>query len=181
MRPTDKVMEKAALFLYNCITKGALSPLYASPVPASGAPEPVPAGDMERAVEAAYRDPDFIGNRPVLCRHGWIDPNNLCPQCECGDEATLAHPAKPAVREGWIAAALRKIDEAKKQLDINVEIAERDHPEGPIVDGKRVRGMVHSQAILAGHVRDRLNELAALLPASPAPQEPASPSDEVQP
>jgi len=41
-------------------------------------------GDLERA---EYRVGDFIGRHPVLCIHGHIDMNNLCPKCEAGEPA----------------------------------------------------------------------------------------------
>lgn len=59
-----------------------------------------------------------------------------------------------------------KIQEIREQLAINVAIAERNHPEGPIIDGKRTKGVCHSQAILASHITDRLNELEGLIAES---------------
>jgi len=58
----------------------------------------------------------------------------------------------------------------RHQLEINVQIAEQNSPEGPIVDGKRVKGLTHSQDILAQHIRDHLSELELVI-ATPAPQE----------
>lgn len=60
---------------------------------------------------------------------------------------------------------------ALHQLDINVSIARRDHPEGPMVDGKRlnVDALPHSQEILAGHVKDRINDALAALSALDQP------------
>lgn len=51
------------------------------------------------------------------------------------------------------------IAQIRHQLEINVQIAERDHPEGPIIDGKRVKGVCHSQDILAQHIREHLDVL----------------------
>lgn len=56
-----------------------------------------------------------------------------------------------------------KIAEIRRQLAINVDIAKRDHPEGPMVDGKRLSAVCHSQEILASHVTDRLTELEAII------------------
>lgn len=67
------------------------------------------------------------------------------------------------------AATLSKLGEIRHQLDINVSIAKRDHPEGGVLP--------HSQEILAGHIKDRLAELEELLGRSPAPA-PASESEE---
>ena len=68
--------------------------------------------------------------------------------------------------------AADKVAEIRHQLAINVDIAKRDHPEGPVVDGRRIQGVLHSQEILASHITDRLNELEAILSAlepSPSP------------
>lgn len=60
-------------------TDGALVALAWAPLPAAHlAPE-------------GWREPDFIGRQPVLCVHGWTDPDNLCPECE--------HPAAPLPEE----------------------------------------------------------------------------------
>ena len=60
------------------------------------------------------------------------------------------------------------IAKIRHQLEINVQIAEDQYPEGPIVDGKRVKGLTHSQDILAQHIRDHLSELELVI-VSPAP------------
>lgn len=62
-----------------------------------------------------------------------------------------------------IEAARAKLAEIRRQIQINVDIAKRDHPEGPVVDGKRIAGVAHTQEILASHVFDRLSELEILL------------------
>lgn len=59
-----------------------------------------------------------------------------------------------------------KLAEIRRQIQINVDIAKRDHPEGPVIDGKRIAGVAHTQEILASHVTDRLNELEALMEIS---------------
>lgn len=68
---------------------------------------------------------------------------------------------------GEIKKAREALEAALRQLDINVSIARRDHPEGPIVDGKRLNidALPHSQDILAGHVKDRIREAIAALDA----------------
>lgn len=67
----------------------------------------------------------------------------------------------------------------RRQLEINVQIAERDHPEGPIIDGKRVKGVAHSQDILAQHIRDHLNDLERSIADHYAPlNQPANPQPE---
>ena len=35
-----------------------------------------------------------------------------------------------------------KIGEIRHQLAINVDIAKRDHPEGPVIDGKRLEVLI---------------------------------------
>lgn len=54
----------------------------------------------------------------------------------------------------------------RHQLEINVRIVERDHPEAPLVDGRRDAGHPHSQDLLAQHIRDQLSELEAVLGAT---------------
>ena len=56
-----------------------------------------------------------------------------------------------------------KLAEIRNQLKINQEIIERDHPEGPMVEGKRVKALPHTIEVLNGHINDRLNELDTLL------------------
>lgn len=62
------------------------------------------------------------------------------------------------------------IAKIRHQLEINVQIAEETYPEGPVIDGKRVKGVAHSQDILAQHIRDHLNELEAAIVAPPQKQ-----------
>lgn len=61
---------------------------------------PAVEGEAE-PVAGTYRVGDFIGRSPVLCEHGSIDPNNLCPLCE-GD------PSPPAVEANDATAAQYK-------------------------------------------------------------------------
>lgn len=65
-------------------------------------------------------------------------------------------------------SVFRLLSSIRRQLEINVEIAEKNNPEGPIIDGKRVKGVVHSQDILAQHIRDHLDELEELLKSTPS-------------
>jgi len=78
-----------------------------------------------------------------------------------GEEAAGPVPESHS-KASEIIAAIRH------QLEINVQIAEQNSPEGPIVDGKRVKGLTHSQDILAQHIRDHLSELELVI-ASEAP------------
>lgn len=54
---------------------------------------------------AFYRVGEFIGNRPVLCEHGHIDPNNLCDYCE-GDRAYPGRPITAPTPPEPVASAL---------------------------------------------------------------------------
>ena len=85
---------------------------------------------------------------------------------ECGKAETPAPEHHSKASE--IIAAIRH------QLEINVQIAEQNSPEGPIIDGKRVKGLTHSQDILAQHIRDHLSELELVI-ASPTPQQHVEP------
>ncbi|WP_132412581.1 hypothetical protein [Neorhizobium sp. S3-V5DH] len=80
-----------------------------------------------------------------------------------GEEAAAMAPESHS-KASEIIAAIRH------QLEINVQIAEQNSPEGPIVDGKRVKGLTHSQDILAQHIRDHLSELELVI-ATLAPQQ----------
>ncbi|TDX72630.1 hypothetical protein EDE05_12851 [Neorhizobium sp. R1-B] len=95
---------------------------------------------------------------------GFDDPEERCPRhpndCLCWD--VRAPSPSTHLRVSEIIAKIRH------QLEINVQIAEDQYPEGPIVDGKRVKGLTHSQDILAQHIRDHLSELELVI-VSPAP------------
>lgn len=136
-------------------------PLYASPS-TSGVRV------TDEMVEAAF---EGLGMTPDEERgeHGpSVTRGDMRSALELVLSALASLPVTPAER-GDSARVAEKLSEIRQQLAINVAIAERDHPEGPIVDGKRIKAMAHSQAILASHVEDRLKELEALLASPPLP------------
>lgn len=51
-------------------------------------------GGRKQSNRAFYRVGEFVEGRPVLCEHGHVDPNNLCPYCE-GDQPYPGRPPNP--------------------------------------------------------------------------------------
>lgn len=88
------------------------------------------------------------------------------------DAAPAEALAAPSASQEALRDARAKIEEVRHQLAINVSIAKRDHPEGVVVEGKRFDPLPHSQEVLAGHIRDRLAELEAILDAALAQSAP---------
>lgn len=78
-------------------------------------------------------------------------------------EAKVKELTEKLQRREMPSAWQTQINVIRNQLKINVEIAERDHPEGEIVGGKRLNVLPHSQAILAGHILEHLTELETML------------------
>ena len=126
-------------------------------------------GSRSEGTSGAYA---FLGIMDAIGIKGWTYQPGHEPELS---RLRNSHTALVAALE----RADAKIDEALHQLAINVEIAERDHPEGPVVDGKRLpSAMPHSQAMLASHVRDRLHEAKASLAALSAEGEKDAPKDD---
>ena len=69
------------------------------------------------AQAVAWREPDFIGTQPVLCVHGWTDPNNLCPRCEAGEEPTPTAP--PELEE--LRAEVERLTEDRNYWKIEAQ------------------------------------------------------------
>lgn len=80
--------------------------------------------------------------------------------------AALGCRTVPDARKA-LESAREEIAGALRQLDINVSIAKRDHPEGPTVNGRRLENILtHTQEILASHVKDHLARISAAIDAA---------------
>ncbi len=64
-----------------------------------------------------------------------------------------------AVLNSSVEIMVRTVNNIRNQVCVNVNHAKDHAPEGPIIDGKRTAGILHSQEVLAGPVYDMLNNL----------------------